>query len=967
MNAAADSNLRQEAQGDSLSCGFDRGPPDCDDQEIQLLSDAEIYGVGGADMAGGCTVYELVSQQLDQAHQILWRQHERVLQLIKARPASEAEGNAMALAEENRVLREQLSICKQQTDLTKTWGLSPSVALPSPPSTRSDAPRPEGGAPEIEIYEDEIYEIGANFVNLSAEEEVPKESVAMVKPSALKRGTGINSQRQNEHAYSVLDLWFRGEDHQDHLDSWVPDTAQFAAGEETGEPDQHLKTYDDQNDEMQLSAPAQVSAGFCRYIVIHPNKSFRTFWDLGSMILVLHDMVMIPFGFFEPERTVGFLITEWITRVFWTMDMPMSFVSGYVSGDGTIEMRPTKITKKYLRSWFGLDCLVVGVDWMEVLASGIGEAFGMARMGKVFRIMRLLRLLRLAKVSEIVNLISEKLPSEKLAILVDILKLIVIMLGTGHLLACVWYAIGSSGPPGKNWLEEYGFAEEALDYRYVMSLRWALSQFAGGMDEVTPKSMSEHLYAAAVYLTAFWSGTVFLSILTSHMTQLYIMGNQQNQQLNIMRRYLSSNGISKGLALRVTRNAQHAMKMRQRSTPEAAVGLADLVSEPLRIELHFEMYFPLLGNHAFFEEYYKQAPHVVRKICHGAMSRDSNSMGDIIFHYGEHSETMMILKVGVMKYTWGGGNEKIIDVPGFWLSEAPLWTNWIHRGILYAVEDTISFNLDAPSFHKIVSDFKLSNFDPAHYAKEFVQTLNAQDAVTDLPFEDFNPFGNKKHMSSNMFASLKRSHTHSRISAISGKSGRHYETDEKPVSRTSGVSELSDAIQDSPDNHVEEADKVSSRASSKKRVQLGVIQPRTTWAENSEDDRATRPMTPEINKWRQQGVKKRSVTSRINIESMNQNRDVYTTSMQSSMTQPRAKSLSRQIPLSRSVKYDSTSRSMRNGSSMVSNRVQPPPLPNMIRTVSPESNRGRRMAPVDPGLHHWIQVGTEWSELDEEV
>merc|ERR1719324_249054 len=106
-----------------------------------------------------------------------------------------------------------------------------------------------------------------------------------------------------------------------------------------------------------------------------------------------------------------------------------------------------------------------------------------------------------------------------------------------------------------------------------MSLRWAISQYAGGMDEITPHSMGENIYAIFCYLGAFWSGAVFLSILTSSMTQWYIIGSQQSQQLTTLRRYLSQNGISKKLALRVQRNAQHSIAEQQRTMPEQAVSL----------------------------------------------------------------------------------------------------------------------------------------------------------------------------------------------------------------------------------------------------------------------------------------------------------------------------------------------------------------------------------------------------------
>merc|ERR1719163_2053598 len=156
------------------------------------------------------------------------------------------------------------------------------------------------------------------------------------------------------------------------------------------------------------------------------------------------------------------------------------------------------------------------------------------------------------------------------------------MIGFGHIIACLWYAIGNADGGERNWLVVHEYADETIEYRYVMSLRWAVSQFAGGMDEVTPHSLGEHFFAIVVYLCAFWSGAVFLSILTSSMTQWYIVGSQQAQQVVTLRRYLSQNGISKKLALRVQRNAQHSLAEQQRTMPEASVSLIGQVSEPLR-------------------------------------------------------------------------------------------------------------------------------------------------------------------------------------------------------------------------------------------------------------------------------------------------------------------------------------------------------------------------------------------------
>lgn len=422
--------------------------------------------------------------------------------------------------------------------------------------------------------------------------------------------------------------------------------------------------------------------------------------------------------------------------------MPLSFISGYVTGTGAIECHFTKIASKYLRTWFGLDLIVVSVDWLELVMTAAAESLGFARFGKasrVFRILRMIRLLRLARMTEVLNLLTERLDSEKLVILIDVIKLMIFMVGSGHFIACVWYAIGNADDTERNWLVQEGFKDLSLGFQYVMSLRWAMSQFSGGMDEVTPHSMGENVYAIFVFLGAFWSGAVFLSILTSSMTQWYLMGSQQAQQLTVLRRYLSQNSISKKLALRVQRNAQHALKEQQRTMPEKDVPIIFQVSEPLRVEIHFEMYSPPLCIHPFFVRYSQEHPHIVRRICHTACAHNHVSQGDTIFNIGETPKEpkMYILLHGLLAYKRNA--EDVVKAEGDqWVAEAALYVKWTHRGTLSAAHDCGMFTLFADEFQSIVLHFEHTTaINPVSYAWEFVNQLNMLEDESDLLDRDF--------------------------------------------------------------------------------------------------------------------------------------------------------------------------------------------------------------------------------------
>eukprot|EP00415_Alexandrium_ostenfeldii_P001633 UN1633 len=71
---------------------------------------------------------------------------------------------------------------------------------------------------------------------------------------------------------------------------------------------------------------------------------------------------------------------------------------------------------------------------------------------------------------------------------------------------------------------------------------------------------------------------------------------------------------------------------------------------------------------------------------------------------------------------------------GDWIAEPVLWTRWMHRGMLVAVDDCRLCMLDAAKFQEIVAQFEHACADPREYAQDFVDSMNtAVDEVNDLP------------------------------------------------------------------------------------------------------------------------------------------------------------------------------------------------------------------------------------------
>lgn len=747
-------------------------PPKRSDEASVVSSDDG----GAVDMGSEMqSVHEFLSFQLKNVEKALVDQHQRVLSLLrKRRPdVNGLEERVDKLLEENQALRSEVKYLKygngekavrfSEPSRAAVWNRSEAPAwsrseapawnrseAPARPPNYVDVPLPNAGSPPC-----------LGVTEAPAGEARPKERLSLsffgsrksMRGSRATKGARTSwvggdyaqngavaedAARERTGNFELHEMWTRGGFNRGAVvfggigapgSPW----AQLAADRtlSTGATAREFGADEDLDD-----IQAMTTTTCWRHLMVHPNNKWKGVWDIMSLTLVIYDMVTIPLGVFEMPDSGFLLFMAWVTRIFWSFDMPLSFFSGYITAKGSIEMRPEYVFRKYIQSWLLLDILVVGIDWSEIILAAAAEGFGIARVGRasrVFRVLRMIRLLRLARMKEVLNLLIERLDSEKLVIVVDITKLMVIMLGSGHFVACLWYWVGIQG--SKNWVSETHYDKEDLPMRYMMSMRWAISQFAGGMDEVTPESLFEHIYALIVFLWAFWSGAVFLGILTSSMTQLYIIGSTQTTQLTVLRRYLTQNGISKSLSLRVQRNAQHSMAERQTAMPEAAVELINVVSEPLRVELHYEMYSKVVGIHPFFRRYMAECPHVMRKVCHGAVSMAPVSLGDVIFNVGEIPSVpkMFIISKGELVYMTDAGRKTTLG-PGDWLSEMTLWVHWVHRGMLTATTDTMMHTIDAKEFQRIASSFEHLSFDPRSYAHDFLEMLNTtpQSEITDM-------------------------------------------------------------------------------------------------------------------------------------------------------------------------------------------------------------------------------------------
>jgi len=243
--------------------------------------------------------------------------------------------------------------------------------------------------------------------------------------------------------------------------------------------------------------------------------------------------------------------------------------------------------------------------------------------------------------------------------------------------------------------------------------------------ELVPSNLGERFYAIGSLLAGFVLATAFVSSITSSMTRLYIITSQQTGQFKVLSRYLKEHGISRKLATRVQKNAQHTIEQQQRNVPEDDVELLKFVSAPLRVELHFEIYSPLLFAHPLFHRLQESNPAVMRQICHSAVSVMTLSRDDVLFSRGEvpGRPEMLFVCSGSLAYSQDGERFQEV-IPGEWICEHVLWTTWVYHGLLYATEPCHLAVLDAQTFCEVVSKCPTTTVELSSYAEQFLQLVN---------------------------------------------------------------------------------------------------------------------------------------------------------------------------------------------------------------------------------------------------
>jgi len=475
-----------------------------------------------------------------------------------------------------------------------------------------------------------------------------------------------------------------------------------------------------------------------KYVLIQPGSHTRTGWDIMSAFLLTVDVILIPLSVFGPSREGFIENAEWFTLVFWTLDMFMSCLTGVFVKGATV-MEPVVILKTYLRTWFLLDIVVVGPDWLfRMLAfasSSSGQGASGTKLLKALRVLRSIRVLRLAKLKRILGMIRDQIDSQVTFELMKIFKMICALVVLNHYLASAWYGIGSLGmaADAPNWLESGDFGEASLEYRYTSSLHWSVCMFTPGSMDVQPKSSIERAFAITVLLFGLVTFSTFNGQMTAAIQQLSKISGNNVTDLWSLRRYLRQRGIKKPLFLRVTEYVEYAQDKQKDVLVESQIAALKLLSKQLCWEVRYQASFQDLNIHPFFKSLDELRSVTMHSLVAHTISQQSLAPRDQLFSTSTLSKHMHLIQAGEFRYTRPDECQQMATKED-WLCEAVLWTSWIHCGSARATTGSAIISIEGSSFAQTVCQETVTRQFASEYAANYVAWLSCipRGDLTDL-------------------------------------------------------------------------------------------------------------------------------------------------------------------------------------------------------------------------------------------
>eukprot|EP00435_Cladocopium_sp_Y103_P018335 s2615_g4.t1 len=425
---------------------------------------------------------------------------------------------------------------------------------------------------------------------------------------------------------------------------------------------------------------AQTDDSLLQRFVVEPQSNVQLAWSIAACILILWDMITIPLEFFDSQEVEEVQsVVNIVTFAFWIIDMPLNGFFG-VHRNGVVELRPNVLFSLYLRSWFGVDLMIISIDIARFIAeAAFGDTMSTTltsgRYLRALRILRLLRLTRIGKLQKKFSILATRFFSTYVFMVLKVVWTLMLMLAINHLIACCWYGITTLEPDGSTWLAQVD------NSRVNVYDPWQMTQFTPSTNNIAPANGLERSFAVFVILLAMGFFSSFVGSITATVNSLRHIQAAKDTLLQFF--------VERNMSLDLYSKVQDVIKsenLAEIRLHETEVTLVNSLPERFRMQLHEDMYMnSLLKLECWPKDMSKdmltepENEVFLRQICHHAMSEGVLKRGeDLFLPYKDCHHVYFVEQGHGLKYASHGRSTLVMQ--GDSLCLPAIWAEWHYCG-----------------------------------------------------------------------------------------------------------------------------------------------------------------------------------------------------------------------------------------------------------------------------------------------
>jgi len=474
--------------------------------------------------------------------------------------------------------------------------------------------------------------------------------------------------------------------------------------------------------------------------------------------MLLYDSIVVPFMIswdIGASDSEFFLISSYVTAIFWTIDIVLSFMTGYTKDD-LVVLNRLQVVRHYFRSWFALDLFVVGSDWISMalqvwLTNSLGRSRDMwlrlARYLKIVRGFRVMAMLHTGRFSVVDTAIMTKALKfgldPILRIIFGIFKLVVLILWLNHLGSCCWHAaLNFEESESESWSQALFTNDNSPGYVYLLGLYWSMTTMFSGSSFTPPTRPSECLLSSGFIIFGVFFVSSLVSALAAMLVEIQMLKRESTQKITLLRKYLRQFDIEPELSVSILKQAKERSRSNKRILEEDVHGLS-MISAELHSRLRCNQYGSLIALHPVMGVCHHLERPWLPDVFHYAVKFLSLSPGETIFSPGMNVEGPYLIVAGTARYICSASDHtshaEVEMKKSTWVCEVAIYAEWITHGHLDADLECEVLMVSSNELHSITAEYPRIAAFVHDYGVRLQEAVREEEAVlSDLAFGKYH-------------------------------------------------------------------------------------------------------------------------------------------------------------------------------------------------------------------------------------